>query len=75
MIQLNNEDLTWTISISTGVELSFLFWNSVSELFIPTVKVGIQLRLSLGKVNGLIRLPLQLKFIKGAVIGIINKPY
>ena len=75
VIQLNNEDLTWTISISTGVELSFRCWNFVSDQFIPTVKVGVQLRISLGKVNGLPRLPLRLKFIKGAVLGIINKPY
>ena len=75
VIQPNNEDLTWNIIIITGVELSFRCWNSVIDQFIPMVKVGIQLRISLGKVNGLPRLPLRLKFIKGAVLGIINKPY
>ena len=75
VIQPNNEDLTWNISIITGVELSFRCWNFVSDLFIPTVKVGLQLRISRAKVNGLPRLTRQLKVIKGAVIGIINKPY
>ena len=75
VIQPNNEDLTWTISIITGVELSFRCWNFVSEQFIPTIKVGVQLRISLVKVNDLPRLPLRLKVSKGAALGIINKPY
>ena len=78
VIQPNNEDLTWIISIITimnGVELSLRCWNSVSEQVIPTVKVGLQLRISRAKVNGLPRLPLQLNVNKGAVLGIINKPY
>ena len=78
VIQPNNEDLTWINSIITimnGVELSLRCWNSVSEQVIPTVKVGLQLRISRAKVNGLPRLPLQLNVNKGAVLGIINKPY
>ena len=77
VLQVHLVDLTWNMSIITGVELSFLSWNfvTISDQVIPTVKVGLQLRISLGKVNGLPRLPLRLKFIKGAVLGIINKPY